>query len=136
MTKKISETLTAARAIIADPAKWTQGTHARDASGNPVRIDSKSATCFCADGALALAAGVALEGDGAWAGEIDHYDDAAKLLRSAAEQFTGQFTFVAVNDGDLKLSGKTPHEAILAVFDRSIDLAKSREELGMTRVAP
>lgn len=128
MTKKISETLTAARAIIADPAKWTQGTHARDASGEPVQINDSRAVCFCADGALALAAGVDVEADGGWFKD-EHYTEASKIMREVAEAFTGEFSYVSVNDGDgVSIQGKPSHEGILFVFDQAIDRAKSREE--------
>ena len=136
MTRKISETLTAARAIIADPAKWTQQTHARDASVEAVRIDSKSAICFCLDGALALAAGVTVDDAGAWS-DSDHYDKSAILLRYVAAELTGAYSYVRINDGDgLFIENMLPHEGTLALLDRGIDVAKSREELGMERVAP
>lgn len=132
---KISETLTAARAIIADPATWTQGALARDASGNAVSIRSTSAVCFCAGGAVALAAGVQINVFGQWE-ESDHHDAADKILREAAEKMIGKRSYVVINDGDVILNKKTPHEAILTCLDIGIDLAKSREELNMERVAP
>jgi hypothetical protein len=46
------ETLKAARQLISDPAKWTQGEFARDADGNEVKAWSEDATCFCAYGAI------------------------------------------------------------------------------------
>jgi hypothetical protein len=41
-----------ARALIADPAAWTQGEFARDAHGAPVSWRSKEAVQFCVWGAL------------------------------------------------------------------------------------
>jgi hypothetical protein len=46
------ETLKAARQLISDPAKWTQGEFARDVDGNEVKAWSEDATCFCAYGAI------------------------------------------------------------------------------------
>jgi hypothetical protein len=132
---KISETLAAARAKIVDPNQWTQGAHARDLSGSPVQITDKRAVCFCADGALALAAGVSVDDDGGWIRD-DHYWGASKLLREAAEKLTGTNSYVEINDGDGVFVKDMPsHDGVLAVFDLGIDLAKSREELGFTKVA-
>jgi hypothetical protein len=135
MTKKISETLSAARAIIADPSNWTQGAFARDAFDHPVKLRSTSAVCFCADGAVALAAGVQETVFGAWQ-ECADYSAASTILREAAEKMTTKRSYVNINDGDEVIPLKTPHEAILMCLDLGIDLAKSREELGMERVAP
>jgi hypothetical protein len=46
------ETLKAARQLITDPAKWTQGELARDAEGNEINPNNDLATCFCAHGAI------------------------------------------------------------------------------------
>ena len=45
-----------ARALIADPAAWTQGEFARDVSGNAVSWRSREAVQFCLWGALNRAA--------------------------------------------------------------------------------
>jgi hypothetical protein len=46
------ETLKAARQLITDPAKWTQGDFARDAKGYGVFSEDRDAVCFCALGAI------------------------------------------------------------------------------------
>jgi hypothetical protein len=46
------ETLKAARQLISDPAKWTQGDFARDADGNEVNPNNDLATCYCSFGAI------------------------------------------------------------------------------------
>lgn len=51
------ETLKAARQLISDPAKWTQGELARDADGKQVPPLDDNATCWCSIGALRKAAG-------------------------------------------------------------------------------
>lgn len=39
--------------LLATPARWTQGTMARNDRGQPVYPDSKSAVCWCLVGAVA-----------------------------------------------------------------------------------
>ncbi len=46
------ETLRAARQLISDPAKWTQGEMARDADGNGISANNDLATCYCSFGAI------------------------------------------------------------------------------------
>jgi hypothetical protein len=46
------ETLKAARDLISDPARWTQGAFARDATGAKSRLYLEQAVCFCAVGAI------------------------------------------------------------------------------------
>jgi hypothetical protein len=137
VTKKISETLAAARATIADPKHWTQGAHARNAAGETVNLSDEDACCFCADGALALAAGVrSMERSGIWIGDIVHYNAASDILCEAAQRETGEYSFISVNDSSSLYPKEETHRRILTVMDRGIDIAKSREELGMARVAP
>lgn len=62
MTKTVSEILFAAAALIEPEGAWTQGYYARGRSGRPVR-NKKSATCFCALGAINVAAGNAPDND-------------------------------------------------------------------------
>ena len=46
------ETLKAARQLISDPAKWTQGVQARDEHGEQVPHSDRAAYCFCIMGAV------------------------------------------------------------------------------------
>ena len=46
------EILIAARDLIADPARWTRASFARNIEGKPVSAKSKTAVCWCAMGAL------------------------------------------------------------------------------------
>jgi hypothetical protein len=134
MSKKISETLTAARAIIADPAKWTQGAVARDAAGRSLTLHSTDAVCYCADGALALAAGAKPQ-PGGW--DTDpHYRKCASFLRSVAQTLTGKDSYIGVNDMTAEGEPKACHAAVLALFEHGASIAKSREELGLDRVPP
>jgi hypothetical protein len=51
------ETLKAARQLISDPAKWTQGAQSRDKLGHPYAFDTDKAVCWCALGAIERVAG-------------------------------------------------------------------------------
>lgn len=44
--------LKAARALISDPDKWTQGVFARNKEGSRISSTSPEATCWCASGAV------------------------------------------------------------------------------------
>ena len=46
------ETLKAARDLISDPARWTQGVQARDEHGDQVPHNDPIAHCFCIMGAV------------------------------------------------------------------------------------
>lgn len=46
------EILVAARALLADPARWTKGESARDLRGKEVPPNYPSAVCWCMTGAL------------------------------------------------------------------------------------
>jgi hypothetical protein len=131
---KISETLTAAKAIIENPERWTQYYHAINAASQPVLIDAPDATCFCADAAIAKAAGVKIRADGKWI-DTDHYDEVAELLRGAAFNLTGHRSYVNINDGHFVIPFKTAHEATLMVFDKGIEVAKEREQFNWSEVA-
>lgn len=48
--------LVAGRALIAEPGTWTQGSHAKDARGEPCDVESDDAVRWCAHGALDCAA--------------------------------------------------------------------------------
>ena len=41
-----------ARALIAKPEAWTQGTGARDANGEPIGVEHQGAVYWCATGAI------------------------------------------------------------------------------------
>lgn len=52
-----SDALRAARALLADPVRWTQGLYARDADDRNVMISDERATKWCIVGALAHVTG-------------------------------------------------------------------------------
>lgn len=45
------------RDLLADPKRWTQGSYARDADGNPLSYRHPDAVCLCLDGAVIEIAG-------------------------------------------------------------------------------
>jgi hypothetical protein len=122
----ISETLIAAKATIEPASAWTQHFHAINAEGESVRINEPDATCFCADAAIAKAAGVTVNDDGEWEG-TDHYDVVAEHLRAVAFEVTGQRSYVRVNDDQVQIGDMTAHQATLFLFDKGIERAKQLE---------
>jgi hypothetical protein len=90
-----------ARALIADPAAWTQGEFARDACGNAVSWRSPEAVQFCLWGALNRAA-YAMTGDKRQA--ITLADRAASAMREPGGSLS------RVNDTGT-------HRDVLALFD-------------------
>lgn len=46
------EVLKAARSLLSEPDRWTQGTYARDADGKAVPPSDPAAVCFCIHGAI------------------------------------------------------------------------------------
>lgn len=122
----ISETLTAAKAIIASPATWTQWHHAINEKRKSVRINDPEATCFCLDAAIAKAAGVKVNDAGGW-DDTDHYHRTSECLRDVAEELTGQSSYVGINDGEVQIEDLTAHEATLFLLDKGIEKARQRE---------
>jgi hypothetical protein len=88
--------LRAARALISDPAKWTQGTIARDWTGKQTTADSIDAFCWCAIGALEKVASNA---------------EPFKLLKWSMP--SGYRSIVSFNDSHT-------HDEVLALFDKTI----------------
>ena len=99
--------LSAARAIIAEPVRWTRYSAARNVRGQPVPAVDGLARCWCAYGALEAVGGLA---DG----------PAGDLLRDAAEAVHGA-SVVTCND-------RLGHAAVLAMYDRAIALAAAEAE--------
>jgi len=111
MTKKTTalDILTAAYAIVIDPAKWTQGSRARDKAGNNVCTFDKAAVCFCTVGAIEKVAGPRNSMDRA------HADARGYLSRVANAEFYR--SPISVND-------EIGHDFTLLMFEKAIELAK------------
>lgn len=97
MEMTVKEVLIAARAKIADPANWTQGTLARDVHGTPVGVLSKRASCWCSVGAVAECST-----------SVDITNEAMFLLAKVCEGPAEAF-----ND-------RRTHAEVLAKFDEAI----------------
>ncbi len=93
------ETLRAARQLITDPAKWTQGEYARDADGNEVKAWSEDATCFCAYGAIQRV--------------TEHEDSEADFFLRKAGMSKFGINVIDLNDTHT-------HAEVLALFDAAI----------------
>jgi hypothetical protein len=94
------ETLKAARQLITDPAKWTQGEFARDVDGSASFALSERAHCYCALGALEKVIG-----------RPDYTDAYDKLWRVCRTKFGTDVA--AFNDTHT-------HAEVLALFDAAI----------------
>ena len=97
------EILVAARELISEPERWTQGEHARDLNGRRVSPGGPNAVCWCSLGALEKVAD----------GSPPHVAHA--VLQYAVRTRVSQF-----NDG-------TDHAAVLAMFDRAIAYCEGGE---------
>jgi hypothetical protein len=100
------EILTAARALLAEPERWTQREYARNSSGFPVGACDPSATCFCMIGAIKRAGGF-------------EYDariplDVIAHLRAA----------IATRD-QTNWNDTRSHADVLRAMDRAIELARA-----------
>jgi hypothetical protein len=93
------ETLKAARDLISDPARWTQGCAARNANGESVDLMDEPAVCWCALGAIARTELV--RGSG--------ISDASKALRRVTP-----FGLVA------HFNDTHDHAEVIALFDAAI----------------
>jgi hypothetical protein len=107
-----AELLRAARALIQDPAHFTQRTLARDAAGRSALPWEDEAVAFAVYGALVRSAYDLLPGEAVYSVA---FQTAAHFVRSAAVE-RGRMHWVAVND-------QLGHEAVLAIVDRAIEWA-------------
>jgi hypothetical protein len=106
-----AEILRAAKALIADPKRWTMGEYARDTAGAFVSPTDPAACCFCAIGALARAAGRPVC-------DIEREDlPAAGFLQEACRETGAYFPHRVNDDGG--------HAAVMAMYDRAISLAEA-----------
>lgn len=103
---KVRQILQEARNLIA--AGWTKGTFARNADGQAVPNDSKSAQCFCTIGAIRRVADHGSE-------PLGPYLEAVVAVRQAA----GTRNIPSWNDN----SNRTKEE-VLEAFDKAIKSVK------------
>lgn len=106
MSKTTKETLTEARDLITDPAKWTQHSYAKDVDGRPTYSNSEAAVCWCSLGALQK---VIYGEDRPGERSTPPLHLYSHLKESMDCEHIGAF-----ND-------KSSHEEVLAAFDRAIE---------------
>ena len=99
------EILRAARELISDPAKWTQGAYARDEKGFQLCTGyDTGATCWCAIGAL------------------EH------IYASMSELEAIRYLTLAVSEWPAKVNDHKGHAAVLDMYDRAIALAEKEKD--------
>lgn len=107
---KTSEILIRARDLIADPARWTQKSSARDAQGSRVNAFANTATCWCSDGALVKATD--------WPTGYEAYGRSSRVLRETVAGM-GLDSYVDFNDTHT-------HAEVMTLFDTAIATAQAR----------
>lgn len=118
--KHSHQILIEAREIISDRKRWTQFAYARDLNGHPVSAFDESAVCFDASAALMIASGMHIRDSAK-----DDYASAEAYLKKANSEFAdGLCYFTSTNDGYIRIGLMDPHDAILEVYDRAIELSK------------
>jgi hypothetical protein len=100
--------LRAARELIADPERWTQGEYARDADGKPVDDGDERAVRWCATGAIWRTAP---------SGSV-----ACRTIQLAAEVARR-----AHDMGLMQVNDRLGHQAVLRVLDQAIAAAEAEK---------
>jgi hypothetical protein len=116
MSIKPVTVLRRARKLIADPSAWVKGAFKRKRKG---------IQCYCAQGALAAAAGIHIVDKDTLSDEVpgglpSEYYAAHLTLRKALTSLGHDDWVPRFNDNP-----KTDHADVLAAFDRAIELAKA-----------
>lgn len=114
---ELKEQLKAVRELLTPPENWTQGSNARDKSGEPVYATAKEATCWCLWGAWEKVqrSPVTLEAMMSESGKDFAYRD--RLLDAAAKLgLSNVHTVSDVNDFH-------PHETVLKVLTLAEELS-------------
>lgn len=106
---KVSERMIAAKAIITDPLKWTQGYYARDNAGEITEAETTEAVCFCSIGALHRV------GEFNWHSEDT--DPAEVYLNGATD-----------NNWIVEYNDTHTHEEVMQVWDKAIAEALADEQ--------
>ncbi len=104
---KVAEMFETVKAVIADPAHWTQLAAARDADGRSISTDSPDAVCFCLWGAVVKSFP-----------DKDDRSIVTTRLMDRCKEITGE-GFIGFNDTH-------PHELVMAFIDHAIALERLR----------
>ena len=108
---KAHDNLVAARALIADPLRWTQASYARNAHGDQAAIGSDEACQWCGLGAIYR------QSDRFSDGGRDHWVPGLEELTAAgiAESKDPYFQRIDV------INDTHGHAAVMRVYDRAIE---------------
>jgi hypothetical protein len=114
--------LALARDLLAEEARWVKAHHAVDRRGDRTDPCGRRAVRWCADGALMRAAAgagrrLAPDSDAHWKLVQRVYEEAYALLEAAG----ARWGIPRFND-----QPTTPHAAVLALFDRAIELGRGK----------
>lgn len=115
-----SEILRAARALISDPARWTQGAFARDSSGDQVDRLTSEAVCWCLAGAVDAASYPERIGVDNYV--IDFDRSAARLAAARALHTVIHDTVVSFNDDPTRT-----HAEVLEAIDKAIAITEASQ---------
>lgn len=103
--KTAKDLLVCARELISDPARWTKGSYATDASGDYTQISNENACRFCAVGAIYRCGYEVVEN------RIKVENQARRLMW----EIVGERNLASFNDHP-----STTHAMVLDAFDRAI----------------
>lgn len=107
----VKQKLIEARALIADPANWTQRRYARNKRGHPVDYDSQRAVSFCAAGACFKVADI-----------LNVFGGETGMIGSLNRQLPADFTELTI------FNDNSTHDEVLALFDRAIEACDDGEK--------
>lgn len=107
------EILKAAKELISDPKRWTQGLFARNIEGLVSPVTSKDAVCWCAAGSL-------------W--RVDGPSPTIQSQREAAYELLSNAMGGSVPD----YNDTHTHIEVLAKFDEAIALAEEEERCAVS----
>ena len=109
------EALCGARELLSDPKKWTKGGYALSAAGENCDVLSDAAACWCLTGALARTTGNHMESGSP--GSLGGYGILAEAIGKPERLVVSSW-----NDEP----GRS-HTEVLALLDKAIELARSRQ---------
>ena len=109
---KPSELLIKAKAVIADPKHWTQGSYAKVAEGRNVGPAKPDAVCWCSIGAIDKVA----------------HEESTYAARFAATRYLAVVSDKYGSSGIPDFNDNSSHETVMKAWDKAIKLAKEDEK--------
>ena len=109
---KPSELLIKAKAVIADPKHWTQGSYAKDAEGRNVGPAKPDAVCWCSIGAIDKVA----------------HEESTYAARFAATRYLAVVSDKYGYSGITDFNDNSSHKVVMKAWDKAIKLAKEDEK--------